>query len=93
MTGEHPYLCLRGDFADAGCVGANLAVMTICVECQIGKEGGHEGVKLERQVLVAETGVELQSEFSIEESLVDTGLRPASLATGPASTTTAAEIS
>ena len=51
--------------------------MTICVESYICAEGGREGVKLDRQVLVTETGVELPSEFPFEENLMDTDFQPA----------------
>lgn len=44
--------------------------MTICVESYIGGEGGAEGVKLEQQVLVTETGIEVLSRFPFEESLL-----------------------
>ena len=40
--------------------------MTLCVESYIGEEG----VKLEQQVLVTETGIELLSDFPFEESLL-----------------------
>ena len=35
----------------------------------IGEEGGEEGVKLEQQILVTNTGIELLSEFPFEEEL------------------------
>ena len=44
--------------------------MTICVESYIGEEGGGEGVKLEQQLLVTETGTELLSTFPFEDSLM-----------------------
>jgi Xaa-Pro aminopeptidase len=44
--------------------------MTLCVESYIGEEGGKEGVKLEEQVLITETGVELLSQFPFEEALL-----------------------
>jgi len=43
--------------------------MTICVESYIGEEGGREGVKLEQQVLITETGCKLLSTFPFEEQL------------------------
>ena len=46
------------------------AGMTICVESYIGAEGGDEGVKLEQQVLITESGVELLSTFPFEEALL-----------------------
>ena len=70
MTGEYPYLYHRADFADAGYDGIILPGMTICVESYIGDEGGHEGVKLEEQVLITDHGTELLSRFPFEEDLL-----------------------
>lgn len=70
MTGEYPYLYHKGDFPDAGYDGEIVAGMTICVESFIGEAGGHEGVKLEQQVLVTETGITLLSRFPFEDSLL-----------------------
>jgi Xaa-Pro aminopeptidase len=70
MTGEYPYLYHRGDFPDAGYDGEILPGMTLCVESYIGEEGGVEGVKLEQQVLITETGIELLSRFPFEEDLM-----------------------
>lgn len=70
MTGEYPYLYHHGDFPDAGYDGVIEPGMTICVESYIGGEGGAEGVKLEQQVLITETGVELLSRFPFEENLM-----------------------
>ena len=44
--------------------------MTLCVESYIGEEGGVEGVKLEQQILVTETGIELLSRFPFEMALL-----------------------
>ncbi|MGI9596287.1 MAG: M24 family metallopeptidase [Acidimicrobiales bacterium] len=70
MTGEYPYLYHRGDFADAGYDGLIEPGMTLCVESYIGEEGGREGVKLEQQVLITETGVEVLSLFPFEDDLL-----------------------
>ena len=70
MTGEYPYLYHRGDFPDAGYDGEIRPGMTLCVESYIGEDGGKEGVKLEQQVLVTESGVELLSRFPFEEELL-----------------------
>ncbi|MAW87650.1 MAG: peptidase M24 [Phyllobacteriaceae bacterium] len=70
MTGEYPYLYHRADFPDAGYDGIIEPGMTLCVESYIGEAGGREGVKLEQQVLVTETGIELLSRFPFEESLL-----------------------
>lgn len=44
--------------------------MTVCVESYIGEVGGREGVKLEQQVLVTETGREILSRFPLEPKLL-----------------------
>lgn len=70
MTGEYPYLYHHGDFPDAGYDGIVEPGMTLCVESFIGEEGGKEGVKLEQQVLVTSTGIELLSKFPFEDDLL-----------------------
>jgi Xaa-Pro aminopeptidase len=70
MTGEYPYLYHKGDFPDAGYDGEIVAGMTLCVESYIGEVGGKEGVKLEQQVLVTDTGIELLSHFPFEDDLL-----------------------
>lgn len=69
MTGEYPYLYHRADFPAAGYDGVIEPGMTLCVESFIGAKDG-EGVKLEQQVLITETGVELLSEFPFEDALL-----------------------
>lgn len=70
MTGEYPYLYHRSDFADAGYDGVIVPGMTLCVESFIGREHGPDGVKLEQQVLVTETGVNVLSAFPYEDHLL-----------------------
>ena len=70
MTGEYPYLYHRHDFETSGYNGVIEPGMTICIESYIGAEGGVEGVKLEEQVLVTDTGVELLSDFPFEDGLM-----------------------
>ncbi|MEO5321908.1 hypothetical protein PV773_01170 [Mesorhizobium sp. CC13] len=70
MTGEYPYLYHRGDFPDAGYDGVIEPGMTICVESYTGEQNGSEGVKLEQQVLITETGSELLSRFPFEEAML-----------------------
>ena len=70
MTGEYPYLYHRADFPDAGYDGVVKPNMTICVESFIGEEGRGEGVKLEEQCLVTETGIEVLSQFPFEETFL-----------------------
>ena len=70
MTGEYPYLYHRADYPAAGYDGVIEPGMTICVESYIGEAGGTEGVKLEQQVLITETGIELLSQFPFEDALL-----------------------
>jgi Xaa-Pro aminopeptidase len=70
MTGEYPYLYHRGDFPDAGYDGIIEPGMVLCVESYIGEEGGTQGVKLEQQILITDTGIEVLSKFPFEEALL-----------------------
>ncbi len=70
MTGEYPYLYHHADFGDAGYDGVIEPGMTLCVESFIGARDGVEGVKLEQQVLVTDTGTELLSRFPFEDELL-----------------------
>ena len=44
--------------------------MTLCVESFIGGPDTAEGVKLEQQIVVTETGTELMSRYPFDESLL-----------------------
>ncbi|AMN54067.1 peptidase M24 [Labrenzia sp. CP4] len=70
MTGEYPYLYHHGDFPDAGYDGVVEPGMTLCVESYIGEDGAKEGVKLEQQILITETGIETLSMFPFEAHLL-----------------------
>ena len=70
MTGEYPYLYHHRDYVEWGYDGVIEPNMTLCVESYIGAEGESEGVKLEQQILVTETGTELLSEFPFEPDLL-----------------------
>lgn len=70
MTGEYPYLYHHADFPASGYDGEILPGMTLCVESYIGEDGGREGVKLEQQLLMTETGIQLLSRFPFEEELL-----------------------
>lgn len=70
-TGEYPYIVYEADYDSGqnydGIVEPN---MTLCVESFIGHEEGGEGVKLEQQVLVTETGIQQMSTFPFDERLL-----------------------
>jgi Xaa-Pro aminopeptidase len=59
FRGENPYDCTL----QAG--------MVVCIESYMGPEGERDGVKLEQQVLITETGYELLTTFPYEASLLD----------------------
>jgi Xaa-Pro aminopeptidase len=44
--------------------------MAVCIESYIGELGGDEGVKLEEQVLITDTGIERLSSFPYEDDLL-----------------------
>ncbi len=71
MTGEYPYLYHHTDFDAAGYDGVIMPGMTLCVESYIGAADGKEGVKLEQQILVTDSGTVLLSEFPFEENLLE----------------------
>lgn len=71
MTGEYPYLYHSLDFEQSGYDGVVEPGMTLCVESYIGDQGGAEGVKLEQQLLITDSGNELISTFPFEDALLD----------------------
>jgi len=44
--------------------------MCICVESYVGRHGGGEGVKLEDQCLITETGYEQLSKYPLDKRLM-----------------------
>jgi len=70
MTGEYPYLYHHRDYVEWGYNGVIEPGMTLCVESYIGAAGEPDGVKLEEQILVTETGTELLSDYPFEASLL-----------------------
>lgn len=70
MTGEYPYILHRQDFDSGGYDGVLRPMTTLCVESYIGGKDDREGVKLEQQVLITDSGCEVLSHFPFEESLL-----------------------
>jgi len=70
LCDEYPGVVYLEDFDAAGYDGIFEAGMAVCVESYIGEEGGHEGVKLEQQVLITEQGIEPLSTFPFEDALL-----------------------
>jgi Xaa-Pro dipeptidase len=71
LCDEYPASNYAQDYAaGAGYDGQLEPGMTICIESYAGEVGGAEGVKLEQQVLISETGYELLSTFPFETELL-----------------------
>lgn len=66
LCDEAPAIKHFREFDERGYDGVLEAGMTLCVESYIGSEGGHEGVKLEEQVLITEDGYEQLSSYPLE---------------------------
>ncbi|MHA6908906.1 M24 family metallopeptidase [Ralstonia pseudosolanacearum] len=56
MVDEYPSIAHQVDWQAAGYDGQFEAGMALCVESYIGAEGGNEGVKLEQQVVLTDSG-------------------------------------
>ena len=65
LADEWPSIKHREDYEAKGFDGVLVPGMTLCVESFVGREGGREGVKLEEQVLITETGVETLSSYPL----------------------------
>jgi len=71
MCDEWPVIVAREDEdRDGGYDGVIEPGMVLCVESYVGAEGGIEGVKLEEQVLITETGTERLSTYPFEGALL-----------------------
>ncbi len=71
LYGQWPTIVGPGWYKpDSGLDGTVLPGMVLCCESYVGEVGGLEGVKLEQQVLVTETGYELLTTYPFEEELL-----------------------
>ena len=70
LLDEYPDIAHLVDWEQTGHDGVVVPGMTLCVECYAGKVGGRDGVKLEDQVLITETGYELLSTYPHDERLM-----------------------
>ncbi len=69
MVAEYPIVPYADLFDDIGDDGVFEANMTICVESYIGSVNGGEGVKLEDQVLLTDSGVEVLTTYPFDTRL------------------------
>ena len=72
MHGETPFIAHAMDFGTYGREGTLEPGMVLSVESYIGEKDGREGVKLEEEMLVTESGAELISRFPFEDDLLGT---------------------
>ena len=70
LCDEYPCVRYPEDVEAHGYDGSFAPGMTLCVEAYVGAVGGKEGVKLEEQVLVTETGCEVLSRYPFEDTLL-----------------------
>lgn len=71
MHGETPLVAHAGDFDTYSKDGVLEPGMVVSVESYIGEVDGPEGVKLEDEVLITETGVELISRYPYSDDMLD----------------------
>lgn len=70
LADEYPNIKHLNDFEAEGYDGLLEEGMVLCVESFIGTDEGREGVKLEEQVVITETGVERQSSYPFETNML-----------------------
>ncbi|TIP32741.1 MAG: M24 family metallopeptidase, partial [Mesorhizobium sp.] len=70
MHGETPFIAHAMDYETYGRDGIMVPGMVVSVESYIGEKGGREGVKLEDEILITETGNEKLSASPFDERLL-----------------------
>lgn len=70
MAEEYPSIPFQQDLDTAPTDGMFEAGMTVCVEYYAGEVAGREGVKIEEQVLVTESGIERLSTYRYEQDML-----------------------
>ena len=70
LCDEYPCIRYPEDVEKHGYDGTLEVGMTLCVEAYVGAEGGREGVKLEEQIVITETGTEILSRYPFEEAML-----------------------
>jgi len=70
LCDEYPSIYYPEDYPDTGYDGVFVPGMAVCVESYCGAVGGREGVKLEQQVLITQTGIEDITSYPWEAKLL-----------------------
>lgn len=71
MHGETPLVAHKGDFDAYSSDGVLEPGLVVSVESYIGEVGGSEGVKLEEEVVITDTGVARISRYPFDETLLE----------------------
>ncbi len=72
LCDEYPAVRYPSDWKAVGYEGELEPGMVVCVESYVGRHGGHEGVKIEDQILITETGYEQLSTYPLDDRLTGT---------------------
>ncbi|MEN0041412.1 MAG: Xaa-Pro peptidase family protein [Pseudomonadota bacterium] len=72
LCDEYPSIRYAVDHEHHGYDGVLEPGMCVCVESYVGRHGGHEGIKLEDQCLITETGYEVLSRYPWDTRLMCT---------------------
>jgi Xaa-Pro aminopeptidase len=70
LCDEYPAVPYPEDWEGGGYDGVLEPGMVVCVESYVGRHGGHEGVKLEEQLLIIEAGYERLSSYPFDDRLM-----------------------
>ena len=70
LCDEYPSIRYPQDVEHHGYSGEIEVGMTLCIEAYVGAVGGAEGIKLEEQVVITETGAEVLSSYPFEEAFL-----------------------
>jgi len=70
LCDEYPSIRYPEDLESHGYEGELQPGMTLCVEAYVGEVGGRDGIKLENQLLVTETGCEVLTHYPFEDSFL-----------------------
>lgn len=73
LCDEYPAVRYPSDWESCGYDGQLEPGMVVCVESYVGRHGGDEGVKLEDQVLITDSGYQQLSSYPLDERFMNHG--------------------
>ncbi|MCY4228843.1 MAG: Xaa-Pro peptidase family protein [Gammaproteobacteria bacterium] len=74
LCDEYPIIPYPENWEKAGYDGILKSGMCLCVEAYVGEHGGHEGVKLEEQVVITQDGYEQLTTYPHDSKLTSQGV-------------------